>query len=209
MLGRSVPGIQDGAKLMADRTVLAHRDDQRLVLFGEDGGWLWDQYIWDAERSCLVLDDDGVQRVRADDGTAALELGGPGDELVVMPGEVQLRRDDGTVVWRNGKQMAGSESPPEQDYDSWLDTLVKSRAYCVTVLPDVQPDEALARLGARPENTGTGTWPDLQDLAAAVDVDVDDVVVAAFALGPHTLLVEDNGWQGLFRRSQIVGCIST
>jgi len=176
-------------------TVLAHRDDRPLMLFGEDGRWLWDQYIWDAERSYLALDDDGALRVRTDDGSVALELGGPGDELAVVPGEVQLRRDDGTVVWCNGRQMAESESPPEDDYESWLDALVKGRAYCVTVLHEVRPGEALARLGAQSEDIGTGTWQDLQDMAAAADV--NDVVVAAFALGPHTLLVEDNGWQGV------------
>jgi hypothetical protein len=180
-------------------TVLAHRDDRRLVLFNDDGSWLWDEYIWKAERTCLVLDDDGVLRARADNGTVALELGGPADELVVVPGEVQLRRGDGTVVWRNGVRVAESEAgaPPVEDFESWLDALMQEQAYCVTVVRDVQPDEALRRLGARPEQVSTGTWQDLLAQAAREEADFNDVVVAAFALGPHTLLVEENGWQGI------------
>lgn len=180
-------------------TVLAHRDDRRLVLFGEDGRWLWNEYIRDAERSCLMLDDDGVLRVRAEDGTVALELGGPGEELVVVAGEAQLRSGDGTVVWRNGEQIAVAEehAPPTQDFTSWMDALMDDTAYCVTVIHDIEPDEALRRFGAEPEQVTTGTWQDLLELAERDEADTEDVVVAAFALGSHTLLVEDNGWEGI------------
>ena len=182
-------------------TVLAHRDDRRLVLFGENGRWLWDLYIHDAERSCLVLDDDGVLRVRAEDGTVALELGGPGEELVVVPGEAQLRTDDGTVVWRNGERIAETEkgAPPVEDFSSWMDALMDDTAYCVTVVHGIEPDEALRRFGVETEQVTTGTWQDLLEQAEREDSEAEDVVVAAFALGSHTLLVEDNGWEGIDR----------
>lgn len=180
-------------------TVFTHRDDRRLVLFGDDGGWIWDQYIWEAERSSLVLDEDGGLRVRAEDGSVALELGGPGDELVVTPGEVRLRRNDGTVVWRNGEAVAVPEPGAESgyDFDAWWKALLDDSVYCMTVIHDVDPDEALRRMGAVPEQIETGTWVDLLARAAREDTDVEDTVVAAFALGPHTLLVEENGWQGV------------
>ncbi|MFI5689986.1 DUF6461 domain-containing protein [Streptomyces sp. NPDC051636] len=181
-------------------TVLAHRDDRRIVLFGEDGRWLWHIGIRDAERSSLVLDEDGVLRVREDNGTVALELGGPGEELVVLQGEAQLRTTDGTVVWRNGERIAATvaAAPPAEDFTSWMDALMAEPAYCVTVIHDIEPDEALRRLGAEPDQVTTGTWQDLLERAEREEADeVEDIVVAAFALGRHTLLVEDNGWQAI------------
>jgi hypothetical protein len=172
-------------------TVLTHRDDRRIVLFGEDGRWLWDEYVWAAERSFLALGEDGVLRIHADDGTAVEELGGPGDELVVEPGSVVLRRDDGTVVWRAGVPVAETA----EDYTSWLEKL-NDEAYCVTVIHDVDPDTVLRRFGAEPSRITTGTWTDLQERADLEDAAMD-TVVAAFPLGPHTLLVEDNGFRGV------------
>ena len=174
-------------------TVLAHRDDRRIVLFGEDGRWLWDEYVWAAERSYLALDEDGVLRVHAEDGTPLEELGGPGDELVVEPGCAVLRRDDGTVVWRDGAKVA-DESEAE-DHTSWLEKL-NDQAYCVTVVHDLDPDTALRRFGADPSRITTGTWTDLMERADLEDAEMDRVV-AAFALGPHTMLVEDNGYSGV------------
>ncbi|MGP3985805.1 DUF6461 domain-containing protein [Streptomyces sp. 3N207] len=176
-------------------TVLAHGNDERLVLYGEDGRWIWVGCTWNAGRSYLVLDDDGVLRVRAEDGTVAEELGGPGEELVVLPGEVQLRRDDGTVVWRNGQRVAPPEpgaSPPE-DFTSWAKTLIDidDGDYGVSVVHDVAPDEALRRLGVEPTQIMTGTWEELQEDAARQDLTLDEGVIAAFALGPHSLLVQD------------------
>jgi hypothetical protein len=172
-------------------TVLAHRDDRRIVLFGEDGCWLWDEYVWAAERSFLALGEDGVLRIHADDGTAVGELGGPGDELVVEPGSVVLRRDDGTVVWRVGVPVAETA----ETYTSWLEKL-NEEAYCVTVIHDADPDTALRRFGAEPSRITTGTWSDLQERADLEDAAMD-TVVAAFPLGPHTLLVEVNGVRGV------------
>jgi hypothetical protein len=176
-------------------TVLAHQDDGRVVLFGEDGRWVWDGCTWDAARGVLVLDDDGVLRVRAGDGTVAEELGGPGEELVVLREEVQLRRDDGTVGWRNGQRVTVPEpgaSPPE-DFTSWLTALLDERDYCVSVVHDLAPDEALRRLGVPPEQTMFRTWQELRQYALDQEPALNEGIVAAFALGPHSLVVEDTG----------------
>jgi hypothetical protein len=167
-------------------TVLAHEDD-RLVLFGEDGRWLWDACIADAKGSRLILDRDGMLRVRSGDGTVALELGGPADELTVLAGQAELRRDT-VVIWRNGQQASLDGEPGKEDFESWIDALIGDRVYCVTVIHDLQPDDALIRMGAQPDQIRAGTWQDLTDRA-----------VAAFSLGPHTLLVEDNGFRGVHR----------
>ncbi|MFB9839633.1 DUF6461 domain-containing protein [Actinoallomurus acaciae] len=175
-------------------TVLAHRDDCRIVLYGEDGRWLWDGYYGGDRRTQLTLDDDGMLRVRADDGSPVLDLGGPGDELVVERESVVLRREDGTVVWRDGGQVSQAEEPGE-DHTAWL-TRLNDEAYCVTVIHDVEPDEALRRLGAQPSQVTTGTWSDLLERSDLEEAE-PNTAVAAFALGPHTLLVEDNGWRAV------------
>ncbi|GLY86767.1 DUF6461 domain-containing protein [Actinoallomurus iriomotensis] len=172
-------------------TVLAHRDDCRIVLYGEDGRWLWNSHFGDDGRTHLTLDDDGMLRLRADDGSSALDLGGPGDELVVGRESVVLRREDGTVVWREGEPAATAE----EDHTSWLERL-NDEAYCVTVIHDVEPDEALRRLGAEPSQVTTGTWVDLMERADLEEAE-PNTTVAAFALGPHTLLVEDNGYRAV------------
>jgi hypothetical protein len=81
--------------------------------------------------------------------------------------------------------------------------------YCLTVLRDVDQDEALRRMGATDEELSTDTWSGLLKRAKAelarfcadsgepVYVTATRYsVVAAFGLGRHTLLVEDNGWAG-------------
>jgi hypothetical protein len=175
-------------------TVFAHRDDRRLVLFAEDGRWLWDGYAWNAERTVLSLDEDAVLRLRTGDGSIEHEFGGPAERLAVRPGEIVLLDAAGTVLWRNGEEVSGG--PDTEDWTSWMDVLMDDPAYCVTVIHDVGPREALHRFGAEPEQVGTGTWIDLRSRAAALEADVLDRVVAAYALGPHTLLIEDNGWTG-------------
>jgi hypothetical protein len=181
-------------------TVLAHRDDRRIVLFHEDGHWIWNDYVSDAERSTLVLDEDGMLRVRGEGSDVTLELGGPGDELRVLPGEVRLSREDGTVVWRKGEETVGHnvETEPTEDFSAWMNVLVGGDGgYCTTVIHDVTPDEALRRLGAAPERITSGTWDELLTQAQIEETDLDDLIVAAFALGPHTLLVENNNWTGV------------
>lgn len=179
-------------------TVLAHQEGRRIVLFGEDGHWIWNDYVRDAERSTLVLDEDGMLLVRDEDSGMTLELGGPGDELRVLPEEVRLLREDGTVVWRKGEEPVGSnlETEPAEDFSAWMNVLVGEGGYCATVIHDVTPDEALRRLGAAPERITSGTWDELLTQAQIEEADLGDLVVAAFALGPHALLVENNGWAG-------------
>lgn len=180
-------------------TVLGHYDEQRLVLFGADGTWLWYAHLGDAERPGPVLDEDGMLRVLGGDAERPA-LGGPADELRVGTGEVVLRRADGTVVWRNGEEVAGpgtGPAEPAEDFEAWMEALTGHVSYCATVVHDTTPDEALLRLGAAPDRIRTGTWDDLLTQSEVEDRGVDDVRVAAFALGPHTLLVEDNGHFGM------------
>ncbi|MEV4968258.1 MULTISPECIES: DUF6461 domain-containing protein [Streptomyces] len=176
-------------------TVLGHRDEERLVLFGADGAELWYEYLGVAERPGLLLDEDGMLRILDEDAERPA-LGGPADELRVETSEVLLCRADGTVVWRNGEEVAEpgtAEAEPEEDFEAWMDELTGCVSYCATVVHDMTPDEALQRLGAAPDRIRIGTWDDLLTQSEIEDCGLDDVRVGAFALGPHTLLVEDNG----------------
>lgn len=165
-------------------TVLAHGDRQ-LVLFDDDGTWLWNEYIPGDGPSTLTLDDDGMLRVRTSDDVV-LDIAGPGDELVVGSGFVELRAA-GTALWRNGAVA------PLDDFTAWLAALVDLDAYCVTVIHDIEPDEALRRLGLA--DVEPGTWQELLDRVA--EADLGGTATAAFRLGPHALVVEDMGWLGV------------
>ncbi|PSM44650.1 Curculin domain-containing protein (mannose-binding) lectin [Streptomyces dioscori] len=179
-------------------TVLGHHDDQRLVLFGAGGTWLWYAHLGDAQRPGLLLDEDGMLRT-LDDDPERPPPAGPADELRVESGEVQLRRADGTVVWRNGEDVAdadAAEAEQGEDFEAWLEELNGLEYFCVAVVHDTTPDEALLRLGADPGQVRTGTWADLLTQSEIEDSGMDDVCLAAFALGPHTLLVENNGHPG-------------
>jgi hypothetical protein len=68
-------------------------------------------------------------------------------------------------------------------------------AYCVTLIHDIAPVEALRRLVGDEVHLHEGTWQDMWTLAGELEADWDDTVVATFAIGRHTLLIEDNGWQ--------------
>ncbi|WP_198545927.1 DUF6461 domain-containing protein [Actinacidiphila yeochonensis] len=173
-------------------TVFAHRDDRRLVGYAPDGTWLWDEYVWDAERSYLALDEDGMLRVHGVDGSVAMEVDGPADALVVTAEGVELRRD-GTPFWRNGRRVA-----PES-WDDWMSALMDDTAYCVTLVRDVEPAEALRRLLGDDTVIHDGTWRDLRALSTDPDADWKDAFAAAFRVGGHTLLVEENGWAGVNR----------
>jgi Family of unknown function (DUF6461) len=73
-----------------------------------------------------------------------------------------------------------------------------ANAYCVTVIHNVDQNEALRRFGAHVDHIATSTWAEL--LAKAADnIDSGTQVAAAFALGTHALLVELNGFSGLSR----------
>lgn len=184
-------------------TVLGLRDDRRLVLFGADGDSLWYAHLGDGPRPGLLLDEDGMLRFLDDERPA---LGGPAEELRVTAGEAVLHRADGTVVWRNGEEVTAGDARPDEnaegaeaaeDFETWMEVLTDHVAYCASVVHDTSPDEALRRLGADPDRIRSGTWDDLMTQAELEDAGVDDVCVAAFALGPHALLVEDNAWAGV------------
>ncbi|MFE4449294.1 DUF6461 domain-containing protein [Streptomyces sp. NPDC056796] len=176
-------------------TVLGHHDDRRLVLFGADGTWLWYAHLGEAQRPGLHLDEDGMLRI-LDDDTERPPLAGPADELRVESGEVLLRRADGTLVWRNGEEVTESGAAaqePAEDFEAWMDELTGLAYYSAAVVHETTPDDALVRLGADPDQIRTGTWEDLLTQSEIDDAGMDDVCLAAFALGPHTLLVEDKG----------------
>ncbi|HUQ60243.1 DUF6461 domain-containing protein [Lentzea sp.] len=90
-----------------------------------------------------------------------------------------------------------SKPAPADDYDDdpepWMTKgLGMNDFYCVTVIHDVTPDEALRRFGAT--EISTTTWSEMRG-----KVPYGDHVVAAFAFGPHTMLVEKHGYKGVDR----------
>jgi hypothetical protein len=179
-------------------TVFAHRD-RRLVQFAANGTCLWNQSVSDAERSYLALDDDGMLRVHDINGFVAEEIAGPADALVVTSEGVELRRD-GKPFWRNGKRIK-----PES-WDDWMSALMEDTAYCTTLIHDVEPADALRRLLGDDAKIHDGTWQDMQTLAGELDTDWEEGIrVAAFRIGDHTLLVEDNGWQAKGRPDLAAG----
>lgn len=182
-------------------TVFEHRDDRRLVQFAANGTWLWDEYVWGAERSYLALDDDGMLRVHDIDGSVAREIAGPADALVVTSEGVELRRD-GRPFWRNGKRIK-----PES-WDDWMSALMEDTAYCATLIHGIEPADALRRLLGDDAKIHDGTWQDMQTLAGELDTDWEDTVVAAFRIGAHTLLVEDNGRQARDRPDLAAGAFA-
>jgi len=101
-----------------------------------------------------------------------------------------------TAHAHGGPELSADEQAAE-DFTSWMDALNGGTEYCATVIHDISPDEALRRLGADPEQIMTGTFGDLLTQSEVEDVEFEDLAVAAFALGPHTLLVEDRGWAGV------------
>lgn len=126
-------------------------------------------------------------------GNWSLVLVGPGDE----------------VRWEFGKGHADANGdfPDAEPVDldepgdgpDWLVALRAESAYCVTVIHDVDPDEALRRFGAEDEQIWTATWTQLWQRVNYEESYMDSNVVAAFAMGPHTLLVEDNGYEAVDR----------
>jgi hypothetical protein len=161
------------------------------VLFAEDGSWLWEQHVPGDGPTVLVLDQNGTLRVRSVDGAALVDVAGPGDELVVVPSAVELHRD-GEVVWRNGTDL--TETARGYDFTAWLAGLVDPDSYGLTVVHDLDPATALRRLDA--DIVEPGTWQDLLKHVAEDELAGEDMVAAAFAVGPHAVIVEDNGCRG-------------
>ncbi|WP_033293886.1 DUF6461 domain-containing protein [Amycolatopsis jejuensis] len=113
----------------------------------------------------------------------AVTLVGPGDE----------------VLWTDSR-LVGDREPADGEPVGWLQEGLGSEyfPYCVTVIHDVDPDEALRRFGADDSEISTSTWAELLRRSIHEDAFAHHVV-AAFALGPHALLVEYNGWSGANR----------
>ncbi|MER7470768.1 DUF6461 domain-containing protein [Micromonospora sp. NPDC000018] len=110
---------------------------------------------------------------------------------------------DDAVHWVFGRERGvarGAGSDDDGDAPEWLATGLKAHsAYCITVIHDVDPDEALRRFGALDTEISTATWTQLRRRADFEDLDSEGLIVAAFALGPHTLLVEDGGHEAVDR----------
>lgn len=171
-------------------TVLVH-GDRRLVLFGEDGSWLWDEHISGDGPTVLVLDEDGMLRVRSVEGAVLVEIAGPADQLLIGPGAIELYRD-GTAVWRNGTDLVATAAG--YDFTAWLAALVDLDSYGLTVVQDVDPAAALRRLGAG--IVEPGMWQDLLEHVDTDELGAEDMIAAAFAVGSHALIIEDNGYRG-------------
>ncbi|MFJ8935124.1 DUF6461 domain-containing protein [Streptomyces sp. NPDC102365] len=95
---------------------------------------------------------------------------------------------------------------PSDVPEPWMDYLGMGEHYCVTLIQNVTPHEALRRFGASDDDISTSTWYQLLNRAAFEEVDHHRThVVAAFALGPHALLAEDIGNEGVHRPDLSVG----
>jgi Domain of unknown function (DUF6924) len=183
-------------------TVLLHCDASVQVL--DHGRRMVWSVAYEPAQTYLVLDDDGMLRVRDGDGDAIREIAGPGAELVVVRDRAQLRAADGTVVWttaRGGIPEAPAPEPPrvppQHQLASWVDCLVGNRGYCATIVRNLRPAEALRRIGLPDDAVLCGTWQQLQALRLQSRSDgrttrLADATVSAIALGPHTLVLADD-----------------
>ncbi|MFC8047861.1 DUF6461 domain-containing protein [Nocardia sp. NPDC057353] len=100
-----------------------------------------------------------------------------------------------------GSADPGSAAAPDSvpadgnPFTDWLHYGIDSLGCAVTVIHNVQPDEALRRFGASDDLISTTTWTELAHRYFAGDV-LATRVLAAFALGPHALVVEEGGYRG-------------
>jgi hypothetical protein len=172
-------------------TVLVHTDQSLQLRDGRDG-MTW-SVAWRSTPSWLTLTDDGMLQVRDAAGDVLRELAGPGAELVVRTGRLELRAADGSVVW-SGPSQPGRPmpAPTQQQLAAWIDSLAIGRGYCLTVVADLGPEQALARLGLAGAALRRGTWAELR--AGRPD---GAVTVAAVGLGADTLLLADSRAAGV------------
>ncbi|WP_216893307.1 DUF6461 domain-containing protein [Nocardia alni] len=68
--------------------------------------------------------------------------------------------------------------------------------YCITMVRDVDPREALDRFGVNDETIRTAPWSELVAQVSTLEPPEHHGVTAAFAFGGHTVLVEDFGYRG-------------
>jgi hypothetical protein len=180
-------------------TVLFHRRTS-VQLRDPNGRTAW-SVAFSPAHTCLMLDDDGMLVVRDAKGSVVKEIAGPGAELVVVRGGAQLRADDGTVVWTTARD-GGTETAPlsrvpsQHQLASWIDSIAGERGYCATVVLNLEPAEALRRLGLPDAEVARATWAQLQAWRGQRATAPADVIVSAVALGPHTFVLADDRWAG-------------
>ncbi|WP_216898381.1 DUF6924 domain-containing protein [Nocardia alni] len=182
----------DGQSLTsADGSTVLFHDGRlvRIIVRGHTSHW--DRFP--DTQNILALDDDGFLRVRNLDGTVLEQIAGPGAELVVERGGVELRDDAGALVWASSprSQRPGPVREPRlahnEDLLTWFNVL-SGHGHCVAVAKDSTPEQVLERIGAAPV---AGTWRELQRHRDATHPD-GGTVVAAIAVGPDVLLISDD-----------------
>ncbi len=182
----------DGQSLTsADGSTVLWHDGRlvRIIVRGRTSHW--DRFP--TTENILVLDDDGFLRMRELDGSVLEEIAGPGTELVVERGGVELRDDAGAVVWAStprSQRPAPVREPRlanNEDLRTWFNVL-SGNGHRVAVAKDSTPEQILERIGVTPV---AGTWRELQRHRDATHPD-GGTVVAAIAVGPDVLLVSDD-----------------
>ncbi|MCD5310251.1 hypothetical protein [Kineosporia babensis] len=140
----------------------------------------------------LVLDDDGMLRLRCG-GRVLEEIAGPGAELVVRSGAVELQDECGAVVWSRASHLAHAANrrpasrlrpesgPRQQDLQICFDSLTGGQGYSVAVVLDRPPIEVLSQAGV--PNPQRSTWQQL------LTKDPARIPVAAVPFAQHTLLL--------------------
>jgi hypothetical protein len=133
------------------------------------------------------------------------EIGQGGWSLVLADAQGALR-------WVQGRRHDHAAGHPERtagggDYcAAWMDEGLRMQdGYCVTAIRNVEPDEALRRLGARDEEISTATWREFLGQARYAEAGFECCEIAAFAIGSHTLLVEGNGYDAVLRPDLSLG----
>jgi hypothetical protein len=68
--------------------------------------------------------------------------------------------------------------------------------FCITLVADIDPGEALHRLGVGEEAIRTAGWPELVEQARALTPAYEYAPLAVFTIGEFTVVVEENGCRG-------------
>lgn len=107
--------------------------------------------------------------------------------------------------------ISAMPEPGTKSSNEWLtEGLGAEEGFCLTVIQNVTPTEALRRFGAPADAVFTTTWPELVNRSAATlaqeaaalgkyayQIVWGHCAAIAFAVGGHALLVEDNGSEGV------------
>ncbi|WP_216892274.1 DUF6461 domain-containing protein [Nocardia alni] len=205
-LGERAPvaQIRGNRVLMSDDgkyTVNRSADGESLVSTSKRTGGYWSIKPVDA-RSLDQADTWLTWRFprRGPEGSE-LVLVGPGDDVRWEFGLGHVEQPaTGVSAAPDENDEDGEDGEENGDRPPWMEEGLGAMdgGYCLTVIHDVDPDEALRRLGADDSQIATATWAELQRRVSDESA-YDSQVVAAFGLGPHALLVEDGGDQGATR----------